>query len=111
MYSALSAFGVSVCFALLIKNKERDSLLMSACVFALKFMCSSKCMPSSLKDLTLGLAWELWIRSISKIRLGSNGVSGKFKSSCSATFLSTFLEGTWNIMYLVLLMLRAILLL
>ncbi len=56
MYSALSAFGVSVCFALLIKNIERDSLLMSACVFALKFMCSSKCMPSSLKDLRLGLA-------------------------------------------------------
>ncbi len=93
MYSALSAFGVSVCFALLIKNIERESLLMSACVFALKFKCSSKCMPSSLKDLRLGLAWELWIRSISKIRLlGSNGVSGRFKSSCSATFLSTFLR-------------------
>jgi hypothetical protein len=45
VYSALSAFGVSVCFALL--NIERDSLLMSACVFALKFKCSSKCMPSS----------------------------------------------------------------
>jgi hypothetical protein len=38
---------VSVCFALFINNIDRDSLLMSACVFALKFMCSSKKMPSS----------------------------------------------------------------
>ncbi len=38
-------------------------------------------------------------------------MSGKFESSFSTTFLSTFLEGTWNMIYLVLLMLRAILLL
>jgi hypothetical protein len=38
-------------------------------------------------------------------------VSGKFESSFSTKFLSTFLEGTWNMIYLVLLMLRAILLL
>ncbi len=56
MYNALSALGVSVCFALLMKKIERDSLLIRACVFALKFKCSSKWIPSSLKDLRLGLA-------------------------------------------------------
>ncbi len=49
MYNALSALGVSVCFALLMKKIERDSLLIRACVFALKFKCSSKRIPSSLK--------------------------------------------------------------
>ncbi len=32
MYSALSALGVSVCFALLMKIIDRDSLLTRACV-------------------------------------------------------------------------------
>jgi hypothetical protein len=41
---------------LLMKKIERDNLLIRACVFALKFKCSSKWMPSSLKDLRLGLA-------------------------------------------------------
>jgi hypothetical protein len=47
-----------VCFTRLIKKMERESLLMSALVLALKFRCLSKCMPRSLKDLRLGLAWE-----------------------------------------------------
>jgi hypothetical protein len=108
VYNALSALGVSVCFTLLMKKIDLESLLRRALVLALKFICSSKLMPRSLNDLRLGLAWELWIRSLSKIRFGLKGVLGIFESSVSVTFLSTFLGGTWNIMYLVLLMLRVI---
>ncbi len=67
---------------------------MSAFVLALKFSCSTKCMPRSLKDLRLGLAWELWIRSISKMSSGLKGVLGMFESSISFVFLLTFLGGT-----------------
>jgi multidrug transporter EmrE-like cation transporter len=93
MYSDLRALGVSVCFTRFMKKMERESLLISALVLALKFRCSSKCMPRSLKDLRLGLAWELWIRSISKISSGLKGVLGMFESSISFVFLSTFLGG------------------
>ena len=44
------------------------------------------------------------------MRSGLKGVLGIFESRVSAMFLSTFLGGTWNMIYLVLLMLRAILL-
>ncbi len=94
MYSDLRALGVSVCFTRFMKKMERESLLISALVLALKFRCSSKCMPKSLKDLRLGLVWELWIRSISKISSGLKGVLGMFESSISFVFLSTFLGGT-----------------
>ena len=57
IYSDLRALGVSVCFTRFMKKMERESLLISALVLALKFRCSSKCMPRSLKDLRLGLAW------------------------------------------------------
>ena len=93
MYSDKRALGVSVCFTRFMKKMERESLLISALVLALKFRCSSKCMPRSLKDLRLGLAWELWIRSISKISSGLKGVLGMFESSISFVFLSTFLGG------------------
>ncbi len=39
-----------MCLTLFKKKIARDSLLVSALEFALKFMCSSKYMPSSLKD-------------------------------------------------------------
>jgi hypothetical protein len=77
----------------LMKKMKQESLLKSAFVLALKFRCSSKCIPKSLKDLRLGLAWELWIRSISKISSGLKGVLGMFESSISFVFLSTFLGG------------------
>ena len=81
MYRDLRALGVSVCFTRFMKKIERDSLLISALVLALKFRCSSKCIPRSLKDLRLGLAWELWIRSISKI---SSGLKGGYTATCLA---------------------------
>ncbi len=93
MYSDLRALGVSVCFTRFMKKMERESLRISALVLALKFRCSSKCMPRSLKDLRLGLAWELWICSISKISSGLKGVLGMFESSISFEFLFTFLGG------------------
>ncbi len=94
MYSDFRALGVSVCFTRLRKKMERESLLISAFVLALKFRCSSKCMPRSLKDLRLGLAWELWVLSVSKISSGLKGVLGMFESSISFIFLSSFLGGT-----------------
>ena len=93
MYRDLRALGVSVCFTRFMKKIERESLLISALVLALKFRCSSKCIPRSLKDLRLGLAWELWIRSISKISSGLKGVLGMFESNISFVFWSTFLGG------------------
>ena len=62
VYKDFRALGVSVCLALLRKNIERDSLLDRAVELVLKFRCSSKYMPKSLKDLRLGLAWWLWMR-------------------------------------------------
>jgi len=58
VYKDFRALGVSVCLALLRKNIERDSLLDTdrAVELVLKFRCSSKYMPKSLKDLRLGLA-------------------------------------------------------
>ena len=56
MYKDFSALGVSVCLTLLRKNIERDSLRVRAVELVLKFRCSSKYMPKSLKDLRLGLA-------------------------------------------------------
>jgi hypothetical protein len=94
VYRDFRALGVSACFTRLMKKMERESLLISAFVLALKFRCSLKCMPRSLKDLRLGFAWELWIRSISKISSGLKGVLGIFESSISFVFLSTFLGGT-----------------
>ncbi len=88
-----------MCFTRFMKKMERESLLISALVFALKFRCSSKCMPRSLKDLRLGLAWELWIHSISKIRSGLKGVLGMFESSISFVFFSTFLGGGHERLY------------
>jgi hypothetical protein len=93
VYSDFRALGVSVCFTRFMKKMERESLLMSAFVLALKVRCSSKCMPRSLKDRRLALAWELWIRSILKIRSGLKGVLGMFESSISFVFLLTFWGG------------------
>ena len=83
-----------MCLTLFKKKIARDSLLVRALEFALKFMCSSKYMPSSLKDLRLGLAWLLWIRSISEMREGSCWELSVFESSMSFTLLFTFFEGT-----------------
>ena len=49
MYRDLRALGVSVCFTRFMKKIERESLLISALVLALKFRCSSKCIPGGLK--------------------------------------------------------------
>jgi hypothetical protein len=40
VYRDFRALGVSVCFTRLIKKLERESLLISAFVLALKFRCS-----------------------------------------------------------------------
>jgi hypothetical protein len=56
VYKDFRALGVRVCLTLLRKNIERDSLPDRAVELVLKFRCSSKYMPKSLKDLRLGLA-------------------------------------------------------
>jgi hypothetical protein len=51
-------------------------------------------MPSSLKDLRLGLAWPLWIRSISEMREGSVWELSVFVSSMS--FILWIVDTPWT---------------
>jgi hypothetical protein len=90
---------------------ERDGLPIRAVLLALNERFLSRCMPSSLKDLELGFSCVLCILSSSVTSDGSCGVSGRLLSKQRTGTTSIFLEGTWKIMYLVLLTLMAILLL
>ena len=56
VYRDFIALGVSVCLTLLRKKMERESLFVRAEVCALNERFSSKCMPSSLKDLEVGFS-------------------------------------------------------
>ena len=94
MYRDFSAFCDSVCLTLLRKKMDRESLLISAVVLALNERFSSKCMPSSLKDLELGFSCVLCILSSCVTRDGSCGVPGRLLSKQRTGTTSIFLEGT-----------------